>query len=479
MTVSVKSWPPARYSAPLSEDFPSDGVWLLKIVDLCWRNDDGSKMVLDQWQRSLILHILELYPEGHPKAGQLRYRECFVSVARQNGKSVIGAILAMYGLLREKGALVIGLASNADQANIIYRRVLEIIRADPRLAKRFMKASETRGIVSKDNSLYQVKASKSGAVQGLATSLGIIDELHITSPALWSDLVNGTAAKPRGLVFGITTAGDEESELLIRLYKVAEDAPERFGYFIWESLEASVPDEDELLGQYIMQANPSVAEGRRPLSDEIAAVRTQPKSDVIHYRLNRFVASLNPYMPSDKWVAAEAGGEYIFPTSGQMIFIIDQTPDDGFASIVQQRRAANGVTHSRLVASVPNPTFEQLLRLVERLWQFAPDLFVADGYKLRPLMQELRKRGYPVHIGTAADAVNSASLLYAKVLQRTFIHAGDELVNMQMTRSVRKNKGDVYRIDRANSSTEIDAVLATALGALVIETVQELGPQIF
>jgi phage terminase large subunit-like protein len=92
--VALRSWPPSRYSAPLSKDFPSDGVWLLKIVDLCWCNDDGSKMVLDDWQRSLILQVLELYLEGHEKAGQLRYRECFVSVARQNGKSVIGAYVA-------------------------------------------------------------------------------------------------------------------------------------------------------------------------------------------------------------------------------------------------------------------------------------------------------------------------------------------------------------------------------------------------
>jgi len=477
--VTVSSWPPPRYSEPLSLDFPSDGDWLLKIVDLCWRNDDGSKMVLDLWQRTLIRHVLELYPEGHAKAGQLRYRECFVSVARQNGKSVIGAILAMYGLLREKGALVIGLASNADQANIIYRRVLDIIRADARLAKRFTKASETRGIVSKDGSLYQVKASKSGAVQGLATSLGIIDELHITSPALWSDLVNGTAAKPRGLVFGITTAGDEESELLIRLYKVAEDAPERFGYFIWESLEARVPEDDETLAEFIMQANPSVAEGRRPIQDELAAVRSQPLSDVIHYRLNRFVASLNPYMPGDSWQACQAGGEYVFPTEGPMVFTVDQTPEDGFASITQQRKTEDGVTHSRLVASIPNPTFEQLLNIMEHLWMHNPSMFVGDGYKLRPLLMEMKKRGYPVHIGTQSDAINSASMLYAKVLRGDFVHVGDELVNMQMTRAVRKNKGEVYRIDRASSSVEIDAVLATALGTLVIESVQEESVQVF
>lgn len=475
----VASWPPPRYSEPLSEHFSSDADWLLKVVDVCWRNDDGSRMVLDNWQRELIRHVLELYPEGHAKAGQLRYREVVVSVARQNGKSVIGSILAMYGLLREHGALVIGLASTADQANIIYRRVLDIIRADPHLSKRFKKASETRGIEGTNGSMYQVKASKSGAVQGLATSLGIIDELHITTPELWTDLVNGISAKPRGLVFGITTAGDEQSELLIRLYKRAEDATERFGFFIYEAPEARVPEDDTELALFIECANPSVSEGRRLIEDEIASIRGMPESDALHYRLNRFVASLNPYIPGDRWHSCRAGGGYEFPTSGTLVFSIDQTPDDGYATISAHRKDEHGHHHTELVAGLINPTMERLLRACELLWSQAPNTFAMDGMKLRALGTELKRRGYPVHIGTSSDAVNASSLLFHKVMHRTITHAGDELLNVQMPRAVRKNKGDVYRIDRANSSVEIDAVMATALGTLVLEQAQEYGVQVY
>lgn len=476
----TKSWPPPRYSEPLCPDFPSDGEWLLKLVDLCWRNDDGSRMVLDHWQRQLILHVLELYPEGHPKAGQLRYRECFVSVARQNGKSVLGSILAVYGLLREKGALVIGLASSADQARIIYDRLLQLIKTEPLLAKRFKKATDTRGIHATNGSVYHIKASKSGAVQGLATSLGIIDELHITSPALWSDLVNGTSAKVRGMVFGITTAGDEESELLIRLYKTAEDdPPERFGYFIWEAPEASVPEDDDLLADYIRAANPSVAEGRRDIADEIAALRNMPEADALHYRLNRFVASLNPFLPYEKWKAAQAAPGYEFPSSGPLVFTVDLTPEDSYATITATRKTPDGHLHTELVAWLVHPTSETLIRVLEKLWRHSPTTYAGDGYKLRPVLTELKRRGYPVHIGTQTDAINSASVLYSKVMQGALTHAGDPLLDMQMPRAVRKNKGDVYRIDRSSSSVEIDAVIATALGVYVAEQQQELPLQVF
>jgi hypothetical protein len=159
------------------------------------------------------------------------------------------------------------------------------------------------------------------------------------------------SAKVRGLVFGITTAGDEESELLIRLYKVAEeDTPERFGYPIWEAPEASVSEDGDLLAEYIKAANPSVAEGRRDIEDEIAAARSLPEADALHHRLNRFVASLNPFLPYEKWKAAQAGPNYSFPTSGPLVFTVDMTPEDSYATVAATRKDSEGHLHTELVA---------------------------------------------------------------------------------------------------------------------------------
>lgn len=476
--MTVSSWPPPRYSAPLSEDFPSDADWLLRLVELTWTDDHGNPLVLDRWQRLLLRAILEVYPPGHPRAGQLRYREVFVSVARQNGKSVLGSILAMYGLLREKGALVIGLASTADQANIVYKRLVEVIKADPRLAKRFTKTTLHRGIVTKTGSTYLTKASKSDAVQGLATSVGIIDELHITKPAMWTDLTNGTAAKSNGLVFGITTAGDEDSELLIRLYKTAEDAPERFGYFIWEAPESRVPEDDEELGRFIMLASPSIAEGRRPLDEEIAAVRNQPETDALHYKLNRFVASLNPYMPADRWNKTTKKQDYEWPTGqGVLVYTLAQSTDDMYATITADLKTPDGKHHTELVATFVNPTPELLVRACEVLYANGPVMYAMDRNKLGPMGLELKRRGYPVWFTNTADLINASSLLLLKVMNEDITHAGDDLLNLQMARAVRKQKqgGDAFQIDPGASGLEMDAVFATALGVYVAEQQQDRG----
>src|SRR6218665_3863650 len=78
-----------------------------------------------------------------------------------------GAIFGLYGRVREAGALVIGIASSADQARIIYPRLLAVIRGHQTLAAKFARLTDTRGIQSHNGGRYEIKPSKSAAVQGL------------------------------------------------------------------------------------------------------------------------------------------------------------------------------------------------------------------------------------------------------------------------------------------------------------------------
>src|SRR5665647_466745 len=291
---------PAFYTKSLSgdENFPSAADNLLKLTDKVWCTPESptpGSVHLDLWQRWLLRHVLELYPLGHPRAWQLRYRQVLVSMGRQNGKSLISSILAVWGLLREPGAVVIGVASSVDQARIIYDRVKFCTEAVPQLAKRFIRSSITRGLETTTHSTYELKASKSAAVQGIPVSVGLPDELHLTRAEMWQALVNGTGAKQNGIVVGITTAGDSGSALLIDLYDRARKAVEipdsRMGVFVWEAPDASLPADDETLTEYLYAANPSLAEGRLDLETVLFDTRSIHPADAIRYKLNRFVDS--------------------------------------------------------------------------------------------------------------------------------------------------------------------------------------------
>lgn len=471
---------------PLSPDYPSDADWLLPIVELAWKTADDPDFTLDEWQADLIRRILEVYPEGHARAGELRYRQVVCSMGRQNGKSVIGAILGLYGLLRAPGQLVIGIASSAEQARILYERTMHVIRSNKSLADRFDKLTDTRGIRAKDGGKYEIKAARSGALQGLPLNVGLCDELHIMPSALWSDMVNGTAAKSNGVVVGITTAGDENSELLKQLYEVGHKAVagdstlERFGFFLWEASDAKVPTDDETLAQYLKEANPALAAGRLDMATVISDVRSMPEIDVVRYRLNRFVAGSSVFITPTMWQkCARPHGAKMPQTDERPVFTIDRTPDWGYASIVVAVKDEDGITHTELVASIVKPTLEQLVHICLQLSQYSPQTFGVEGYALRDLGQELKRRGMPVTILTNSDIVNASSLTYSLIAQQKIRHSDDPLLAVQFPRTVRKNIGDSFRISRRDSSVEIDAVLATTYAIYLSQTRLQQSVQVF
>jgi phage terminase large subunit-like protein len=100
-------------------------------------------------------------------------------------------------------------------------------------------------------------------------------------------------------------------------------------------------------------------------------------------------------------------------------------------------------------------------------------MYVMDGYGLKELGNELKKRGLPTFITSQPEVINASSLFYAKVAQQKLKHANDPLLSMQMPLTGRKQVGDAFRVSRKNSSVEIDSVMSTVLAVFIAETRQE------
>ena len=295
---------PARWTKPLSPDFDSDADRLLQVVDMAYRDMDNPNGVkLDEWQRWLLRAILERYPADHADpllAGRLRYRAVVCSIPRQSGKSLIGSILGLWGVAMRNGQ-TLSLASNVEQAMVIYSRVLATIMSNDELKSMFKKTTERRGIVSSDGlSRYDVRPAKESSLQGLRVDTVLADELHIWKKGMWTAVVQGTAASPDGIIIGITTAGDATSETLIDLYKQGDrsangdPALERFGFFCWEAPEGSAVDAEAILA-----SNPAVECGRLPLDRIMTDLATIPEHEARRYRLNQFISG-----SSESWLPA-------------------------------------------------------------------------------------------------------------------------------------------------------------------------------
>jgi phage terminase large subunit-like protein len=475
---------PARFTPALTEDFESDGDLLIQICEtfMATKEDGDKPIVFDEWQRWLLRHMLERYPENHPTAelaGRLRYRQIVVSLGRQNGKSNLAQALAIYGLLmHESGPTVIGLASSVDQARIIYERVLFSIRSNPWLAKRFKKATEHRGIHLADGSgTYHVKAARGRAVQGITVSLGIVDELHIIPDELYSSLTLGASTRKDGLIVGITTAGNEDSTTLLDLYKTGERAilgeNERFGFFVWEA-----PANCELLDPVaIMAANPSVAAGRIGLESVISDMKTIPEHEARRYRLNQFVSGTR-----ESWLPAEfflrAAGEGIKDIH-ECILGVDLTKNFAHATIAAAKRDGNHF-YTELVASLTAPTEEQLAEFIYELYKKSGASAVTlDDRYAHALKRRLERLGMEVWPLWAKEINTACATVYQMFANQRVTHANDPLLVMQNPRGMTRYYGESWQISRKESLGDIDSILATVFALYVASARQESGIGVF
>lgn len=472
---------PARFTPPLSEDFPTDGDRLIELMELCWVTPETDQPIdLDEWQKWLLRHVLERYPADHPEhPGELRYRQVLVSMGRQNGKTVIGGGLALESMLFQKGD-VTSIASSYDQATIIYDRVKHVIDAHGWLAKRFKRTTETRGIAKQDGTgKYKVSPAKEGALQGKPFIRVLLDEGHLAKKGIWTAATKGTTAMDDAMVIMITTAGDQTSETLIDLYKSAaraiegDKSLERFGAFIWEAPTNAPLDS----AQAIMTANPAIACGRIPIDRVLSDVATQPEHEVRRYTLNQFISGSSvSWLPGELFKACSGKG---ITNQQGVVFAVDVARNWEYATIAAAN--TNGeLQETEIVASLVAPTEQQLFNELTRLYlKHSPRAIAMDDRNLNSLAKRLKLSGVPVWQLWTKEVSQACSAVYAMFATGTVRHNNDPLLVVQTQNGVTKYSGETWLISREKSTGEIDALLATVFALYVSSRALTPGIQVF
>ncbi len=166
----------------------------------------GKPFILEPWEEHDIIRPLFGWKRAD---GTRRYRRAFVWVARKNGKTELAAGVAILALLGdgEPAGQVFSIASEGDQARIVFNKASNMIARSRTLAPRL--ECLTKVIYSpKLNASFRPLSGKPQGKHGLNMSGLVGDEIHEwQSGDLYTFVHDSAAARRQPIEFLISTAG--------------------------------------------------------------------------------------------------------------------------------------------------------------------------------------------------------------------------------------------------------------------------------
>lgn len=154
--------------------------------------------------------------------GYRRFRESYVQVARQQGKSMMNGILGLQtsnfdGYQYARVAIA---APKLRQSKIVYREIAKMINADVDLAELF-KIQEYKSEIQALNTNGTIEAlTRDSDDDGMRYYTGIIDEFHEhPTNDIYSSIKYGQRMLPQCLLSVITTAGDDFNSPCYSMYE--------------------------------------------------------------------------------------------------------------------------------------------------------------------------------------------------------------------------------------------------------------------
>lgn len=172
------------------------------------------------WQRWLLIHALELRPDG-----KYRFRTVLILVGRQNGKTSLIEIKNLWKMFVEGVSLVVSVAQELDVAEESWDNAVAIVEGIPELnaEKTLVKEGNGKKTLKLSNgSRWKPKAAGRRPGRGLSGDDVNLDELreHQTWAA-WAAVSKTTLARPNPQIWAFSNAGDDKSIVLNTLRTTA------------------------------------------------------------------------------------------------------------------------------------------------------------------------------------------------------------------------------------------------------------------
>ncbi|MFD2763937.1 terminase [Micromonospora eburnea] len=444
-----------------------------------WFAREILRQPLDPWQQWCVIHLGELLPDGRP-----RFRQILIIVARQNGKTHLCKVLALYWMFVERQAMVFGTSTDLEQAKEAWEFAVELAQQTPALAARVRSVRIGNGqqvLSTTDRCAYKIGAATRKGGRGKTIRRAIGDELREQHTwEAYNAVTFATNAVPEAQIVYITNQGDVRSVVLralrtaaVKFVETGEGDP-RLGI-----LEYSAPP-----GTHITDpagwaaANPQL--GRRMDPDVIAGAATRlamPGADpeevagFVTEVLCMSVPKLNPALDPTGWGECKVPGT-LDDARSRLALCIDLSPDTTHAVLAAAAVLEDGRVRVETVHEWTGPAAAAAMERELPGWVAKLRPRVLGWFPTGPAaavaarVADRRKAGvrdWPPPGVTVAGIRGETSAvcmgLAKEVNGRTVVHSGQDMLDAQ-AEAVEKSPGDAWVFVRAGGSAA--AVYAVA-----------------
>jgi len=467
----------ARLFTPPQRELTPETSYGFAVIDFA---RDVLGQPLDPWQEWAVIHAGELLPDGRP-----RFRIVLILVARQNGKTHLFKVLALFWQFIEQWPLTVLTSTNLEYAKEAWSQAVEMAESVPELAADIPR----NGVLKGNNDVHmrtidgcKLKIAASNRKGGRSLSIDRLgcDEIREHQDwSAWNAAYNAMNARPFGQAFVISNQGDDTSVVLDSLRESALDfiadgtGDPRLGLLEWSARDGT--DVRDPAGW--KAANPNL--GRRLDVDTIAGaaarVAKNPgspeeagfKTEAMCMRVKSLDAAID--------AAAWADGHVVGDLSGlrsRLGAVADISPDLQHATLSAAAVLPDGRVRVEVVQawSGLKATAELRAALPGLLRRVRPQVFgwFPNGPAAAMAADFAERKGrtaWPpagITVAEITAEVSAVCMGFAGLVStRGVVHADEPLLNRHVTGASKRWREDRWRFERQGEG-HCDAAYAAA-----------------
>jgi hypothetical protein len=466
---------PRLYTEPLRYLDPSTSLGF-EFIDF---SEQVVGIELLPWQRWWAIHAFELNEDG-----RFRFRTVLTMVARQNGKTVLMKLVALWKMYLGHAREVLGVAQTRDVAKDTWQECIDLVEDDEELSSEL--ASQPRMANGQENfqltngARYRIAAANRKGGRSKSIDLLMIDEIREwLDYEAWGAVSKTTMARKNSQTMAFSNAGDKRSVVLKTLRGSAIGLKNKtLALFEWSAPEGCDLDDRDAWAM----ANPSMG---YTIDEEsiLSALDSDPAPVFRTEVLCQEVESLDEALDIAAWNSM-SDARYIIGSieKPRIVLGVDVSLDGSHVALIAAAKAADGLIYVEPIDGW-NSTGEAAEHLEGWVNKIQPTALAwLPGGPSGPLATDIRGmattrfkgRVEPLKVVEVSGVAvkESCQGLADLVASRRVAHPADPMLDAHVLGAQRYDQGDGWRFARKGAAP-ISGVYATAAAVHVLRTIPE------